>query len=212
MIYIDVHSHSAIASPDTVKIVNNDSAVSGFFSAGLHPWKLSAETLENSLAALEKRLRLPSCVALGEAGLDKICATAWELQTEAFKRQIEFAEHYGKPLIIHCVRAAQEVLELKKKSRVPWIFHGFRSSPESAESLVKKGFYLSLGAPLLDCEKTRNAFRAVPAEHIFFETDESTVSIKEIYSEAVKLKDIQEKELCDTIKNNFINVFGDILK
>ena len=211
MIYIDVHTHSAATSPDTVKIVDGGQET-GLFSAGLHPWHLSAETLNDSLAALEKKLRIPSCIALGEAGLDKICDTAWPLQIEAFTRQLKLAERYQKPLIIHCVRATQEVLELKKGSCVPWIFHGFRSSAESAESLVKKGFYLSFGAALPDCEKTRSAFNAIPVEKIFLETDESPVCIKDIYSEAAKLKGITEEELCGVVKKNFINVFGDILK
>ena len=211
MTYIDVHTHSTVSSPDIVKIVN-EGPDTGFFSAGLHPWHILPEILDDSLAALEKRLSLPLCAALGETGLDKVCDTPWDLQQEAFARQTELAERYSKPLVIHCVRAIQEVIELKKTSRVPWIFHGFRSSAESAQSLVKKGFYLSFGAALLDCEKTRKVLSTVPMENIFLETDESNTSVKNIYSEAAKLKGVAEEELCSIIRKNFITVFGDILK
>lgn len=211
MIYIDVHSHSAASSPDVVKVMDGVQEAA-FFSAGLHPWHLTRETLEGALVSLEERLRLPSCIAVGETGLDKICKTPWALQLEAFTKQIELAESFSKPLIIHCVKAVQEVIGLKKQSRVPWIFHGFRSSPETAQSLVKKGFYLSFGSSLLDCEKTRSSFATVSLEKIFFETDEADVSIKKIYSEAAKLRNIPEEELCNLVKNNFITVFGDIVR
>lgn len=209
-LYIDIHTHSAAPSSGILKIVN-DGPESGFFSAGLHPWHLISESLGDSLKTLEKKLSLPFCAALGEAGLDKICKTPPELQHEAFVRQIELAENYSKPLIIHCVKAVQEVMALKKSSNVPWIFHGFNSSPETAKSLVAKGFYLSFGAVLLDSEKTKNAFATVPSEKIFFETDESSVPVKDIYSEAARLRNISVKELCNLVKNNFTTVFGDII-
>lgn len=209
-LYIDIHTHSAAPSPGIVKIVN-DGPEAGFFSTGLHPWYLVRNTLAASLTALEEKLRLPYCAALGEAGLDKVCKTPPDLQHEAFTKQIELAENYSKPLIIHCVKAVQEVMELKKSSNVPWIFHGFRSSPESAKSLIAKGFYLSFGAALLDCEKTKEAFATVPLEKIFFETDESNLSVKDIYYEAARLRNISEENLCYMVKNNFITVFGDII-
>lgn len=211
MIYIDVHTHSAASSPDVVKVMDGVQQ-SAFFSAGLHPWHLTRETLAESLVSLEKMIHIPSCIAVGEAGLDKVCKTPWDLQLEAFTKQIELAESFSKPLIIHCVRAVQELIGLKKQSRVPWIFHGFRSSPETAQSLVGKGFYLSFGAALLDCEKTRSSFATLSLKNVFFETDESSVSVKDIYSEAAKLRNIPEEELCNLVKNNFIIVFGDIVR
>ncbi|OGV39605.1 MAG: hypothetical protein A2020_02760 [Lentisphaerae bacterium GWF2_45_14] len=214
MTYIDVHSHSAAAqNTDTVTVVNNGPA-SGLFSAGLHPWHLSPENLEDSLTALEKRLQSSSCAALGETGLDKICGTLWPLQQEAFLRQIKLVEIYSKPIIIHCVKAYQEIIAAKNESSVPWIFHGFRGSAEMAESLTKKGIYISFGAALLDLENgnLREVFRAAALNHIFLETDESSFPIVDIYHEAANLKGISIDELTDAIKNNFIKVFGDILK
>lgn len=89
----------------------------------------------------------PRVVAVGEAGLDKLCDVPLPLQQEAFQAAIELSEKYRFPLLIHAVKATVELLVFQKKHRPtqPWIIHGFRGKKELAEDLLRHGFYLSFG-------------------------------------------------------------------
>lgn len=65
---------------------------------------------------------------MGEAGLDKLADASLPLQREVFEYQARLAEETDKPLVIHLVKAVDELLKLKQKIRPvkPWIIHGFR--------------------------------------------------------------------------------------
>ena len=68
-------------------------------------------------------------------------------QLEVFKGQIELSEREEKPLIIHCVKAIDGLLRLRRDlhPKMPWMFHGFRGKPQQLRSLLAAGFYVSFG-------------------------------------------------------------------
>ena len=130
-------------------------------SVGLHPWNVSAGWQETfslvRAAALDERVW-----AIGECGLDKLHGEALSLQMEAFRAHIAIAEEVQKPMIIHCVRAFDELLMLRRELEAsckhesgngggnvrhpqPWVIHGFRGKPEQAKQLMTKGMLLSFG-------------------------------------------------------------------
>ena len=176
---IDIHSHKAPLQTGTLTIVNHAHTRAGVahepFSAGLHPWFLDKSTLQDAKNWLQTQLTIPGCVAVGEAGLDKICDTDWQLQLEAFAYCVEMANTSSKPLVIHCVRAFNEILELKKRLRPlqPWIFHGFDKNATTARMLLQAGCYLSFGAALFRHNShAADAFRQTPSDRFFLETDD----------------------------------------
>ena len=57
------------------------------------------------------------CFGNREAGLDKLASADILLQKEVLIRQILLSESVGKPLVIHCVKAFNELIELKKRYR-----------------------------------------------------------------------------------------------
>ena len=124
--------------------------------------------------------------------------------------QINLANEVHKPLIIHCVRAIEEVLASLKKAncRVPVIFHGFNKGPEMTDQILKHGHYLSYGKSLLSSEKSMNAFRQTPFDRIFLETDDSGLQIESIYAAATTLKQVELEILCKTIQRNAELAFG----
>ena len=73
-----------------------------------------------------------------------------------------------KPLIIHQVKALQEILYLKKKFHPaqPWLIHGFRGKPELAQQLLATGIDLSFGV-----HYNEEAYALCPKERRFRETD-----------------------------------------
>ena len=107
-----------------------------YCSVGIHPWYVTEANLSEQKRWVEEVvLNTPSVVAIGEAGLDKATDVPWELQLNAFEWQIEWADRLGLPLILHVVKAHNEVMEMKKKYRPRnrWIVHGFRGKRQLAE-------------------------------------------------------------------------------
>jgi len=127
-----------------------------------------------------------------------------ELQLTVFKAQVRLSEEYGLPLIIHCVKAMDELLAVKKEFRPQqaWIWHGFRGKTEQAVQLLKKGFYLSLGEYYSD-----ETMQTVPDERLFLETDNSSLDIEDILCRAAKVRGVEVEVLRETIRRNIQNVF-----
>lgn len=160
--------------------------------------------MASRVCGLEELVRHPQVLAVGEAGLDKLADAPMDLQVEVFRCQACLAEEVGKPLVIHLVKAVDELLKVKRDLRPsnPWIIHGFRGKAALAEEYLKHGFYLSFG------EKYREvALCRVPADRLFIETDESEVSIGELYARAAEVRGISPEELGETLRRNVCKVF-----
>ncbi|HAD13754.1 MAG TPA: hypothetical protein DCF33_15110, partial [Saprospirales bacterium] len=123
--------------------------------------------------------------------MDKVCSTPWPLQNASFTYCIELSERVKKPLIIHCVRAHAEVLQLKKvlKARQPWIFHGFDKNLATAQMILNAGAFLSLGSSLFrENHPSAEVLSMVPRNQFFLETDISAWTIHQVYERAAKLR------------------------
>ena len=160
--------------------------------------------VSQQLSFLQQQLQGKQFVAVGEAGLDKLAEASMELQLAVFKEQVKLSEKLGLPLIIHCVKAMEELLAVKKESRPqqPWIWHGFRGKPEQAVQLLKKGFYLSFGEYYPD-----ETMQIVPDERLFLETDDSLLDIEDILCQAARVRGVEVEALREVIRRNIQNVF-----
>lgn len=212
--FIDIHSHHVNYEKEMVKVVNlfpgDDIPVftgKNFYSVGLHPWKLMTREENNSfLQMVEDALEFDHVIFAGECGLDKITGADFDEQKRVFIAQAIMAEEYQKPLIIHCVRAYNEILELYNNHRpsVPWILHGFAGSKEMSEQLLKKNIYFSFGKILFKKHaKAIGSFKTLPLEKIFLETDEFKGNVKEIYAKAAEIKNISVDVLKHAVWDNF---------
>ena len=114
------------------------------------------------------------------------------------------SEEVGKQLVIHLVKAVDELLKVKRDLRPsnPWIIHGFRGKAALVEEYLKHGFYLSFGEKYQEAALCR-----VPADRLFIETDESEVSIGELYARAAEVRGISPEELGETLRRNVCKVF-----
>lgn len=137
------------------------------FSAGLHPWDVT-ESFENQLSVLENILANPRVLAVGECGFDALKGPSHELQEQAFVRQVELSEKYGKPMILHVVRDFDSVIRLRKELKPiqPWLIHGFRGGPEQMNQLYAQGIRVSFGL-----KHNPETVRQVPSDRLFLETD-----------------------------------------
>ena len=144
-------------------------------SVGVHPQSLP----EMDKQAREHHLTYLSderVIAVGEIGLDY----HWypehkELQKEVFIQQIELANHYHKPIMVHCRDAIQDTYDILKQHRPEYggIMHCFSGSAEMALEFVKLGLYISL-AGVITFKNARvpiEVAKAVPLESLLIETD-----------------------------------------
>lgn len=174
--YLDVHSHTQHSTSDTLVIRNQyplTADTSEPFSVGIHPWFLNDfEAQWNALIPLAQHF---NCWAIGECGLDKNVTSPLSLQQEIFLRHIELAESLELPLIIHCVKAYAEVIQLRKRthSQQLWILHGFRKNLKVAQELITHDIAISFGTPLLYSHQLQEVFKKIPSEYRFFESDDS---------------------------------------
>lgn len=176
------------------------------FSVGFHPKDVENLT-EKDWEWLYQNSQSPFCSAIGECGLDANISASEELQEQAFARQIEWANHIRKPIIIHCVRRFSSLLKFKKIARVPMIIHGFNKKSSIAKELLAKGFFLSFGVPLLHKDFLQEIVAKMPIQQLFLETDDNTdFNIELLYQKVAELKNISLSEVQNAIRINLENI------
>jgi TatD DNase family protein len=209
----NLHTHNYTNQEHILELVNQypwvlDEKIP-FYSIGIHPWYIDESRLNSDLQIIEQKLVLNNCLALGECGLDKRIEIPLETQKKVFKAQILLAEKYQKPLVLHCVAAFQEIIQIKKELNitVPMIIHGFSKNQPTAKQLLDNEFYLSFGKYLVRNPELKTVFQSVPNDRFFLETDTIEESLEEVYALAAKYKNIEIEELKEIVVNNFEKVF-----
>jgi TatD DNase family protein len=210
-VFINIHTHKELydASVELVSLSPADKEKPNFYSYGIHPWYI-----KNNYEEMLDRMHLVSrdrrCIAIGECGLDKLVNIDIELQTKIFKEQVQIANELDKPLVIHCVKAFNELIHVLKENhnKVPVIIHGFNNNQNIAQALLKEGMYLSFGKALLTFgSNAAEAIKNVGRNNFFLETDDADISIKYIYHKAAELLGIDVEILQEQLKRNFQKVF-----
>lgn len=213
MQYFNLHTHRYTKQPDILELVNQypqefDASIP-FYSIGIHPLFIDQDRLEKDFQILEQKVALPECLAVGECGLDKRSETPFDLQLAVFEKQLLLAEKYGKPVVIHCVAAFQELIESKNKLRitVPILIHGFSKKQQLAQQLLDNGFYLSFGKYLLLNPELEAVFKNTPEDRFFLETDTVEEGIHDVYALAAKYKGVTVAEIQNQVNRNVSAVF-----
>lgn len=214
MEFINLHTHSFSNKTSVLEVVNQypwefNEAIPQY-SIGIHPWYIDEKRLETDMKCIEEKLQLNACLALGECGLDKRIEIPLETQIAVFKQQIALVKQTNKPIILHCVAAYQELIEIKKEMNIqnPMIIHGFSKNEQVAQSLLDNGFYLSFGKYLLRNPELAVVFKNVPNDRFFLETDTIEETIEAVYTRAAAIKNIEINQLKQIVKSNFDFVFN----
>lgn len=188
MYFPDAHTHFRTFNP--YSIFNAFSSIDVNHSRGIHPWFIETNYKEQ-LELLEKDLTQPKCIALGEAGLDKLCAIDFNIQLKVFKSQIELSEKYKVPIVIHCVKASNELFQLKKElnPQQTWIWHGFNKA-NLFEQTIENNIIPSFGEAILNNVSLQNELIKVKSNQFLLETDTSSFSIEFIYNKIADLRNV----------------------
>lgn len=121
---------------------------------GLHPEEVKADW-STVLEQMHRRLEQPGhpFIAIGEVGLDYYWSREFEHeQLEAFERQVQWSIEYRLPLMIHCRKGQNEMVNMMRqyKNELPGgVFHCFTGNEkEAAELLQFDNFVLGIGGVL----------------------------------------------------------------
>jgi TatD DNase family protein len=216
--YIDIHTHYALPTKATFQVVTlmahenvqPDNLPGRTYTAGIHPWYLNNDNHYQLLEFIQHVAGNSNLAAIGEAGFDKLRGPSMELQRSAFEEQAVIAGKHRKPLVIHCVKAWDELLASHRnlKPETTWLVHGFRGKKELATQLLSKGMYISLWFDFVLRPESAELIRFLPRDRIFLETDGAGVDIREIYRKVSGDLAIPEDELKKIIMDNFNFLFN----
>lgn len=210
-VFINIHTHHEIfdAKVELVSFHVSEEARANVYSYGIHPWKIEGDKTD-LLMRINRVARNRRCIAVGECGLDKNCETDFKLQEEIFLEHVILANEIDKPLIIHCVKAFNELTAClrKAKNKVPVLIHGFNNNLNIAQTLLKEGYLLSFGKALLSPESNAaEAIKHCGRNNFFLETDDADISIKYIYKKAAEILSVDQEILQQQLKSNYYRIF-----
>jgi len=204
-IFINIHGHRQANNIQEWVMMNlfardfpPEDIERGYYSVGFHPYNVGKVDEQDTLERVKKATKHPRVYAVGEIGLDKSIEAPLEDQMRIFEKQVEIAEAANLPVVLHVVRAFNEIIEFAKRKQplVSMIIHGYNGSPEVAEELVKAGFMISFGEAIAgEHSKVVEALHKVPIEKLFLETDEGLLDIREIYHMAAEVKGVSVDHL-----------------
>ena len=164
-------------------------------------------------------------VAVGEIGLDYY----WnkenkELQKIIFKKQIELANKYNLPIVIHTRDAINDTLEIIKNNEVKnrGIFHCCPLNRELVKEALKLGYYISLSG-VVTFKNAKNAneiIEMIPEKRILIETDSpylapepvrgtrnNCMNVKYVAEKIGKIKNKTLEEIADITNKNTKTIF-----
>lgn len=199
MKFIDIHTHNKSEETTYAIFNSNGEPTTGCASVGIHPWDVD-DNWEERFRTIRELAKAPDITAIGECGIDRAHSGAGlELQTEVFRAHITLSEELKKPLIIHCVKAVDNIISQYKecKPQQAWIIHGFRGKPQQAEQLTRAGLYLSLGEHF-----NAESAKVIPADRLFIESDESNTPIEMIYATIAAARECSTEELACQVSDN----------
>lgn len=194
----------------------------------------SDELLWKNVQEIEKIIRLENeseenfkILAIGEIGLDYY----WEkdecrrgLQRELFIKQIQLANEFNLPIVIHTREAINDTLQILKENKVDrgGVFHCCPQNRELIKEALKLGFYISFAGPITfkNAKNADEIISIVPIDRLLIETDSpylapepvrgtrnSPVNVKYIAEKVARVKGITYEDVCKFTAQNVEKLF-----
>lgn len=153
-----------------------------YFALGIHPWYIP-EDIEQSIELLEQQIvqniQNRHFVAIGECGLDK-SHDSFDRQLILLVKQLQLAQKYNLPVILHAVKCHSELISLLKKwpNNRGGIIHGFYASVEIAQQYINLGYKLGIGGLILNpqAKKLHRVVAQIGLENLLLETDSPSMA------------------------------------
>ncbi|MBR3801299.1 MAG: TatD family hydrolase [Rikenellaceae bacterium] len=212
--YVDFHTHRR--SGDALEILNVEALDAGAvaracqqgqpFSLGVHPWRadVSQTELQEAFSRIEQCVNVDGFVAIGECGLDWVSQVARAAQMSVFEQQTELAHRLSMPVVLHCVRAFEDVMLRLSRAKIERaVFHSFVGSIQQAERVVREGYFCSFSPRSLASPRTREVIKAIAPSVMLVERDECECSIEDVYEAVATLRKCSVEELREIVFDNY---------
>lgn len=198
-----------------------------YYSLGIHPMEvekgisidLFEQIVKNKLKKDNSKL-----VAIGETGLDYHFNYPVELQKKYFIKQIELANKYNLPIIIHSRESQEDVYKILKENVVKkaGIMHCYSGTPEMSKKFIEMGYYLGVGGPVTRYKDVEETVRITSIDKIVIETDSpvlppepfekhsrnNSLYLNYIVKKIAEIKGISEEEVAEKTTENAYKVYG----
>lgn len=203
---------------------NTKNVPSVFHTVGLSPSEVMNQGAEWE-DKLEEWVNLPGVIAIGEIGLDYFHKYGDKSsQIEFFIRQLEMAEEFNKPVVIHNRQAGSDMREIMK-SKIPssgGIMHCFSEDTEFAKEMIDIGMYISFAGNLTyrNATNLHEVARNIPIENIVIETDSPflaphkyrkkrnrPVFLTETAIHLARIKNMDINEMCEILFKNSLDAY-----
>lgn len=166
-----VNGYNRNSNKKVIELVKKFDIVYG--AIGWHPGEIDEFTLDD-LKFLEEHINDDKIVAIGEIGLDyHYDSCNKNKQIDIFKRQLDIAIQYHKPVIIHSRDSIQDTYNILKEKKARGVIHCYSGSIEMAREFIKIGFYLGIGGicTFKNANNIIEVIKGIPLEYIVLETD-----------------------------------------
>ena len=211
--------------PKAIDLANSYDDI--YFAVGVHPYDKDKFDIDY----LKEYINHSKCVAVGECGLDyfrlpkdeEAKSIEKQQQKEVFIKQIELANEYNKPLIVHIREASLDAKNIiKEYAKVGGVLHCFNAN-EGLLELANRGFYFGIGGVITfkNAKKLVNVYPKIPQDKLLIETDSPYLTphpyrgkrnepayCKLVLDKMSELGNIKKEELEDIVLENSIKLFG----
>ncbi len=198
-----------------------------YTTAGISPNDLG-EDWQQDIEEIDKiimdNLNSGKILAVGEIGFDYHYDIDKKIQYEAFSKQIDIANKYELPIVIHTRDAVMDTITMLKEKTVKnkGIFHCCPLNRELVKEALKLGYYISMAGPVT-FKNSKNAdeiIQMVPTDRMLIETDSpylapepvrgttnNSINLKYIVKKIASVKGMSEEKIARLTYENAERVF-----
>ena len=194
------------------------------FAIGVHPSDVH-EVSDDEYQKMMTYLSHPQVVAVGEIGLDYHWSIEHKnLQIKRFTEQIELANKFDLPIIVHLRSSKEDIFDILTKNPVikKGVIHCFTEEVEDMKKFLDMGFYIGFGGILTfkNGQNVKDALMSCPQNRILSETDSPYLApvpkrgkrnepsyVTHSVKEMGHLLNLDEEKLLDKLKENYKNLF-----
>lgn len=149
-----------------------------FGAIGLQPEEITKENIDGVFSLFSLIPDNPKIVAIGEIGLDYYWEkdkAKQEIQKQVFIKQIEIANKYKLPIIVHSRDALNDTLMILRKHKPLYggIMHCYSGPKEMMNDFINLGMYISLGGPVTfkNARTPKEVALNIDLNYLLIETD-----------------------------------------
>ena len=189
---------------------------------GIHPESVDTYSIDD-INYIKDNLSNKKIIAIGEIGLDYYYTKENKnKQKELFELQLQIAQDYNLPVIVHSREATLDTINTLKKYPVKGLIHSFSGSLETAKEYIKMGYLIGInGVITFKNANIKDVIKELPLESIVLETDSPYLTpvpfrgkqnnpshILDIAKFVCELKEISLDELAKITNENLKRIFN----